>query len=100
MLSFDSENKKPIMVIKDGNNKIIQDVFLYDKINKSFDGFKELELDEKHHFQLIPNKNAERDVLYIAGQSGSGKSYFAKMYIKEMVEKQFKGSYIFVLVFK
>jgi len=33
-------------------------------------------------FQLIPS-DRERDILYITGQSGSGKSWFAKNYINE-----------------
>jgi hypothetical protein len=33
--------------------------------------------------QLCPVKQKERDILYIAGQSGSGKSYFSNQYIKE-----------------
>jgi len=31
-------------------------------------------------FQLVPDRNKERDILYITGQSGSGKSYFTAQY--------------------
>lgn len=31
-------------------------------------------------FQLVPNRNKERDIIYITGQSGSGKSYFTAQY--------------------
>jgi len=31
-------------------------------------------------FQLVPNRNKERDIVYITGQSGSGKSYFTAQY--------------------
>ena len=35
---------------------------------------------EGYQFQLVPNRNKERDILYITGQSGSGKSYFTAQY--------------------
>ncbi len=38
---------------------------------------------EDQTFQLIPNTLAERQILYITGSSGSGKSYFTKKYCKE-----------------
>lgn len=34
-------------------------------------------------FQLIPNPETERQILYITGSSGSGKSYFTRMYCNE-----------------
>ena len=47
--------------------------------------FDELSLRDKpdNHFQLIPNTEQERQILYITGSSGSGKSYFTKKYCKE-----------------
>ena len=36
-----------------------------------------------HCIQAIPDKETERSVLYITGQSGSGKSYYTSQYIKE-----------------
>jgi hypothetical protein len=38
---------------------------------------------ENEHFQQIPNKNIERNILYITGASGSGKSYYTGAYCKE-----------------
>jgi hypothetical protein len=38
---------------------------------------------KKGKFQLIPNKNKERDTIFICGQAGSGKSYFTAKYAKE-----------------
>ena len=32
------------------------------------------------HFQLIPNDGVARDICYVTGASGSGKSYFTKQY--------------------
>ena len=46
-------------------------------------------------FQLIPS-DRERDIHYITGQSGSGKSWFAKNYINEYVKTHPKNSiYLF-----
>jgi len=46
--------------------------------------FNEFEIKNEHeHFQQIPNKNTERNILYITGSSGSGKSYYTSQYIKE-----------------
>ena len=33
-----------------------------------------------YQLQLVPNRNKERDIVYITGQSGSGKSYFTAQY--------------------
>lgn len=35
------------------------------------------------HFQNIPNKKTERSIRYVTGASGSGKSYWTKMYTEE-----------------
>lgn len=43
-------------------------------------GYTELELDGTENFSPCPNTNKERDVLYIFGQSGSGKSFYVQMY--------------------
>jgi len=46
------------------------------------DGEAEILLKKNETTQLIPS-NKERDILYITGASGSGKSYFALQYLKE-----------------
>lgn len=45
--------------------------------------------------QQIPNKDTERQVLYITGQSGSGKSYYAKQYAMEY-NKMFKKRTVYL----
>lgn len=47
--------------------------------------FDELSLKDREdqHFQLIPNPETERQILYVTGSSGSGKSYFTKKYCRE-----------------
>ena len=87
MLTLKShENKKPIIAIKNKSNKKTGEVFLLPKVNKEIDGFEELELDDDHSFQILPDQNKERDCLYVAGQAGSGKSFFCKQYLKEYIK--------------
>jgi len=45
--------------------------------------FNTLTLPEGQRFQLIPNPETERMILYVTGSSGSGKSYFTKRFCKE-----------------
>ena len=45
MLSFkNNENKKPILFVKNKDNKKVGEVFLFDKKNEKVDGFYELEI--------------------------------------------------------
>lgn len=48
----------------------------------SLNKMEDVKLNASEHFELIPNINKERDVLYVIGQSGSGKSYFVSQYGK------------------
>ena len=47
--------------------------------------FEEMSLEgrDDQYFQLIPNPETERQILYITGSSGSGKSFFTKKYCRE-----------------
>ena len=57
--------------------------YVTDKTDDVNHSMKELKLTKDMDvFQLIPS-DRERDILYITGQSGSGKSWFAKNYINE-----------------
>jgi hypothetical protein len=47
------------------------------------DGMNEYKCKGDITIQQIPDKNTERSVLYITGQSGSGKSFYTKNYIVE-----------------
>jgi len=44
-------------------------------------GFNKIHLNDGK-FQQIPNTTQERDILYITGPSGSGKSFYASQYIR------------------
>jgi hypothetical protein len=58
--------------------------------------FNRLSLDDGQRFQLIPNPETERQILYITGQSGSGKSYFTKKYCREFARVFPKRPIIFI----
>jgi hypothetical protein len=76
-----SENGIPIFkIIKKTKTgvKEIDEVYV-DSNNPEFNSIK---LNENEHTQLIPS-NRERDVLYITGSSGSGKSYFALQFLHQ-----------------
>jgi GTPase SAR1 family protein len=45
--------------------------------------------------EAYPNFNANRSVFYIAGQSGSGKTYFTKKYIRNFL-KEYSKAHVFV----
>jgi hypothetical protein len=50
--------------------------------------FTELSLQDKEdqQFQLIPNPETERQIHYVTGSSGSGKSYFTRKYCNEFTK--------------
>lgn len=45
--------------------------------------FNHIKLQGNEKFQPIPNRDIERQILYITGASGSGKSYYCKNYCDE-----------------
>ena len=57
--------------------------------------FKGLKIPNNSVFQLIPNPMTEREILYISGCSGSGKSYFARKYL-EQYKRTFKDNDIYL----
>jgi Cdc6-like AAA superfamily ATPase len=68
--------------ITDNKTDKIIDTLSYEADNKN--GFIDLELKSDLRFELapIPKKELERICLYVAGESGSGKSYFIREYVK------------------
>lgn len=81
-LNFDKIGKT-ISIVKGGkyNNKIISvNTDDDDKIKKSF---TKLKLPDSGKFSQMPDKNVERQILYISGPSGSGKSTYCSNYIIE-----------------
>jgi len=88
-----SKDGFPIAVIKGGKENN-QKLFLSDKDNEKIKTFEKIQLKDGV-FQQIPNNKRERDVGFICGQSGSGKSTYCKNYIIEY-HKIFKDRPIYL----
>lgn len=67
----------------DGGKTKIRDT-LY--VDPDFRGEDEFKCKDNEYLQLIPRKK-DREILYIVGASGSGKSYYALQYLKEYKKK-------------
>jgi hypothetical protein len=88
MLKINLYNKKKseqnvISYIIDSKNDIHGVVSYFEDVQNNNDG-DSIELEESHHFQLAPRplKEKERSVLFVAGESGAGKSYYIRDYAK------------------
>jgi adenosyl cobinamide kinase/adenosyl cobinamide phosphate guanylyltransferase len=80
------EGKNPIFKICNKNKKLrCKTVHSCDDFD-SPDCFKELLLDKDEYTQLIPSKR-ERDIIYVCGASGSGKSTFIVKYLEQINEE-------------
>jgi len=85
----------PIANIMDKNDKVYGTIYLDDN-KKNDDNIKELELGDGYHFQQTVNTERERDIIYVAGPSGSGKSYYIREYVKQYIKLYPKRSiYLF-----
>jgi Cdc6-like AAA superfamily ATPase len=94
MLKLNDDNEKNIIAyIVDKKNKIVSNVH-----EKCKDGEIGLAIPEKYHFQLAPRplNEQERMTLFIAGESGAGKSYFIREYAK-FYNKMFPKNEIFLI---
>jgi hypothetical protein len=89
MLSFENNinNEKPLCIIKDKSAKEVSKIYLFEKANGNIEGFEDLDIRDEFLFQQIPNQNNERDCIYVAGMSGSGKSYYIKDFVLQYIRK-------------
>ena len=53
-------------------------------------GYTNIKLESNQSFQQIPD-NKERNILYVTGASGSGKSYYSAEYIQQYIKKHPKN---------
>lgn len=88
MLSFEGSNY-PICSIQNNDDKTIAQIYLLDKKKdkNAKDTFTELEITDGNKIVHIPNLNQERNVLFVAGMSGSGKSYYIRDFVSEYIKK-------------
>jgi hypothetical protein len=74
----------PIAIIKTEGKKIKRyPVISVDDSDTARTSYNEIKLKPSEKFQQIPNPNTERQILYITGRSGSGKSYYTLHYCRE-----------------
>lgn len=77
MLVMNNGKKAPIAVDKDGT--------LY-YVNEDGQTKNDIVLTGDNSFMIVPNIDAEREVIYCAGASGSGKSTMASKFINKYIE--------------
>ena len=61
--------------------------------------FRQLKIANDAKFQQVPNPKTEREILYITGRTGSGKSTYTRKYLEEY-KKKFKNREIYIYVFR
>ena len=81
-MNFESIGE-PFCIIKNTNPKANIPILSISADDEARNSFNEIILKPNETFQLIPNPQKERQILYISGQSGSGKSYFVMKYCNE-----------------
>ena len=98
MLNFENEgNLVAIIVNKDKDkNKNEKKLYVSPDPGSVKSGGVSFTCDINETLQLVPNIKAERQCLYICGQSGSGKSHFTTSYVKQY-KKMFPKRNIFVI---
>jgi hypothetical protein len=70
---------------------------LYAKIRDDSESNKSVELPDDQHFEIVPSSEKDkRDVFYICGASGSGKSYIARG-LAEKYRRLFPGREVYLI---
>lgn len=72
----------PIAIIKDSKSKKTPVLSVDDK-DTAKTSYDDIKLTGEEKFQIIPNPETERQIFYITGRSGSGKSFFTLNYCIE-----------------
>ena len=88
---------RPVAIIKNGkyDKKLISLESDTNETDKT--SFKSLRISNDSKFQQVPNTKSEREILYITGRSGSGKSTYTRMYL-EQYKKKYKGNPIYMFL--
>lgn len=82
-----------IAIIKDGNKK--KSLYVTDEENNKDKFYNYLDLDDNSKFEIVADKKADRDTIYIVGMQGSGKSYWIRQYLKNYHEL-FKNNKVYL----
>lgn len=86
----------PVAEIRDEKNKkIIKPIYIESDEKKVNEYFKEIKCKNNEYIQHMPHRSNERQILYITGASGSGKSYYVNKYGNEY-RKKFKNNPIYL----
>lgn len=84
-ISLSKKGGRPVFRVKSGSKD--KNVKFY--VDTEYDNKKELvkQYSNSGLLQLIPNKKGNRDVIYVSGISGVGKSTWVRDYAKEYIKK-------------
>lgn len=99
-LNFSGQGKPLAIILSDIKQKPNKKNMVYiseKEINNGLERINLKDMDDEFKFYLIPREN-DRNVLYIIGASGSGKSYFIAQYIRNLLKfkpKLRKNIYLF-----
>lgn len=89
--------EKGAIIAKVLNSKLKGDILhVTDKTEELKDHFNTYNCKDKESIQQIPDKQKERQILYITGASGSGKSYYTFLYC-EHYRKQYPKNPIYLI---
>lgn len=94
MIKLD-DNDKSIVAILNEKNKLVKYVGASDSHENLY---KEIELEKDFKFQVIPRKGKERDIIFVTGESGSGKSTYCSKYVEQYI-KEYPKNEIFLISF-
>ena len=91
MLQIDKDENNIAYIFEKSKNKKTADA-ISDKISycetAGKNGFKSIDVDDPYYFALapLPFKEKEKMTLFVAGESGAGKSYYIREYAKRYNE--------------
>lgn len=95
-MNFENIGFGPVAELRNENKKKdIKEISIEPDENKVDDYIKEIKAKNNEYLQHMPHKSNERQILYITGASGSGKSYYVNKYANEY-KKKFKNNPIYL----
>jgi hypothetical protein len=96
-MAFNLEKKGKTLAKIDGgkfSGKVVS--ILYKESEDVTKNFTNIHIPDDGKFQQIPDPETERQIIYVFGPSGSGKSYYSKQYIKQWRKQKNKNEvYLF-----